>query len=307
MFSLDDATDLCRLLGDATRMRLLSALSAEPLTVAELVKVTGLGQSRVSTHLGKLKESGFLQAEPFGASTLYSIDRSAPRERFWAFLARETDDPLLVADRVRVAEVVRARVETWADQTAGRMAGQYSPGRTWASFARSAVGLVQAGDVLDIASGDGALAELLAPQAHSVTCLDLSAPVVAAGQARLSHLANLRFVRGDMHDLPFPAGRFDAALLMGALCHARDPLRVLAEAARVLRVGGRLVGSDLEAHAHPEAVERYNHQQPGFAPEALAAMLQATGFTVDFCAPTQREARPPHFTVITFHATKASP
>ena len=83
--------------------------------------------------------------------------------------------------------------------------------------------------------------------------------------------------------------------------------RVLREAARVLRVGGRLVGSDLEAHAHPEAVERYNHQQPGFAPDALAAMLQATGFTVDFCAPTQREARPPHFTVITFHATKATP
>lgn len=305
MLTLSEATDLCQLLSDATRLRLLGALSVEPLTVAELVKVLGVAQSRVSTHLGKLKEFGLLRAEPFGASTLYSRESAGRAEAVWAFLAGQTEDALLAADRARVAEVVAARAETWADQTAGRMAGQYSPGRTWAAFARSAVGLVEVGDVLDIASGDGALAELLAPHARSVTCLDLSERVVAAGRARLAHLPNLRFHHGDMHSLPFEPAAFDAALLMGALCHAREPRRALAEAARVLRPGGRLVGSDLAAHTHPEAVERYNHLQPGFAPDALAALLETCGFIVDFCEPTQREARPPHFTIITFHARRA--
>lgn len=308
MFNLADTTDLCRLMSDGTRLRLLNALGVEPLTVAELVRVTGLGQSRVSTHLAKLKDSGLLRMDPQGASTVYVLDRAGmppSAQRFWSFLAEQTDDPLLADDRRRVSEVVRARDgNTWADQVAGRMAGQYSPGRTWASFARGAVGLVQTGDVLDIASGDGVLSELLAPRARTVTCLDLSARVTAAGRARLAHLPNLRFVRGDMHHLPFAAARFDAVLLMGALCHARDPQRVLHEAARVMRPGALLTAVTLAAHHHTEAVERYDHVQHGFAPEQLRQMLVTAGFLVDVCAPTQREARPPHFTVLTVHARR---
>ncbi|MCB9545147.1 MAG: metalloregulator ArsR/SmtB family transcription factor [Myxococcales bacterium] len=306
MVDLAAATDLCRLLGDATRVRLLSALGVEALTVAELVRVTGLGQSRVSTHLARLKEAGLVTVEPQGTSALYALDAMPPAaQQLWALLADQTRDPVLADDRRRVAEVVRARAgETWADQVAGRMARHYSPGRTWASFARGAVGLVRVGDVVDIASGDGALAELLAPRARSVTCVDWSARVTAAGQARLRPLGNVRFVRGDMHRLPLPAARFDAALLLGALCHAESPRQVLAEAARVLRPGGQLVAVTLAAHEHHEAVSRYDHRQPGFEPATLAAWLEAAGFDVELCAPTQRERRPPHFTVITVHARR---
>ncbi|MCA9527600.1 MAG: winged helix-turn-helix transcriptional regulator, partial [Myxococcales bacterium] len=144
MVDLAAATDLCRLLGDATRVRLLSALGVEALTVAELVRVTGLGQSRVSTHLARLKEAGLVTVEPQGTSALYALDAMPPAaQQLWALLADQTRDPVLADDRRRVAEVVRARAgETWADQVAGRMARHYSPGRTWASFARGAVGLV---------------------------------------------------------------------------------------------------------------------------------------------------------------------
>jgi len=57
MTSLAAATDLMRLLGDPTRVRLLSLLFREELTVAELTQVTRLAQSRVSTHLGKLRDA----------------------------------------------------------------------------------------------------------------------------------------------------------------------------------------------------------------------------------------------------------
>lgn len=307
MSDLQATTELCRLLGDPTRVRLLSLLASEELTVAELTEVTGLGQSRVSTHLGLLREAGLLVARRAGASTFYRLHEAMPDEasRMWAAL-QPLADPLLDQDLLRARSVVASRHgdEPWADTVAGRMARHYSPGRTWESAARGIAGLVRIGRLLDVASGDGALAELLAPRASSVTCLDASDKVVAVGKERLKHVSNLSFVQGDMHDLPFPAGSFDAALLMSALDYAADPDKVLEEVARVLAPGGAVVGATLGAHRHEGIVAAYNHVQLGFEPNALRSRLKAAGFRVDLCATTSRERRPPHFEVVTFHAVR---
>lgn len=300
---LETTTQLCRLLGDPTRLRLLAVLLHEPLTVAELMRVTRIGQSRVSTHLGRLREAGLLSTRKVGTNTYYrTLEPLPPAARA---VRDDTDDPLLAQDRARAAEVVAIRAaDTWADSVAGRMARHYSPGRTWESFARGAVGLVQAGRVLDVASGDGALAELLARQVDLVTCLDRSQRVARLGQKRVRGYQNVQFVRGDMHALPFAAESYDAVMLMSALCHARDPQQVLCEAARVLRPDGRLAAVTLMAHDHATAVAPYNHVQLGFEPAQLRDMLQRAGFRVRLCAPTQREKRAPHLEVITVHARR---
>jgi ArsR family transcriptional regulator len=249
-----------------------------------------------------------VRTEKHGKATRYVVDHdrmSAAATQWWQLIATETVDPVLTADRARIEAVVRARQGSWADNLAGRMAQHYSPGRTWPAFARGIVGLVRLGRVLDIASGDGTLAEMLAPRAESVTCLDRSARVTRVGQARVA-ASNVRFVRGDMHTLPFADQSFDAALLMGALCHATAPERVIAEAARILEPGGLLVGVTLQRHGHAEAVARYDHVQHGFAVDDLRAWLVDAGFAVELCAATQREKRSPHFTVITLHATRAA-
>ncbi|MGA1203704.1 MAG: metalloregulator ArsR/SmtB family transcription factor, partial [Planctomycetota bacterium] len=49
---------LLKLLADDNRLRLLSLLEREELSVQELTRVTGLGQSRVSHHLGQLRQAG---------------------------------------------------------------------------------------------------------------------------------------------------------------------------------------------------------------------------------------------------------
>ncbi len=301
--NLEATTELCRALADPTRIRLLRLLTAERLSVAELVEVTRLGQSRVSTHLGKLREAGLVRARKLGRGTCYeSTELPAPV----AALCEAADDPLLAQDLQRAAEVVQAReTERWADSVAGRMGRHYSPGRTWESFARGAVGLVRLGRVLDVASGDGALAELLSPRVEAVTCVDRSQAVTDAGRSRLAHLGNVRFVRADMHALPLADASHDAGLLMSALCHAGDPSRVLREVARVLRPGAPLVVVSLAAHDHRDAVARYDHLQLGFEPAALRGMLVDAGFDVRACAPTQRERRAPHFEVITAHATRS--
>lgn len=301
--NLDVTTELCRLLGDATRLRLLSVLGQQPLTVAELVRVTDIGQSRVSTHLGRLREAGLLTTRRVGTTTFYAA--SDPLPEVVRVASGATDDPLLAQDRRRAAEVVRDRAEeTWADSVAGRMARHYSPGRTWESFARGAVGLVRLGRVLDVASGDGALAELLAPQVDSVTCVEMSTTVAARGLERLAHLGNVSFVRGDMHALPLADRSHDAAVLMSALCHAREPRQAIGEVARVLRPGAPLVAVTLAAHRHEGATRPFNHVQLGFEPAALRGELEAAGFEVTLCGPTQREKRAPHFEVVTVHARR---
>ena len=48
-----------RALADPTRLRIIALLEKDELSVNELQEITRLGQSRISTHLGLLQESGF--------------------------------------------------------------------------------------------------------------------------------------------------------------------------------------------------------------------------------------------------------
>jgi len=135
----------------------------------------------------------------------------------------------------------RAADQNWADSVAGDMERHYSPGRTWEALARTALPLLETGDVLDIASGDGVLAELLAPHAKQYICVDTSARVVAAASERLRRLPNVEVREGDMHALPFADASFDLVVLMHALTYASKPAQAVTEAARVLRPGGRVL------------------------------------------------------------------
>lgn len=309
MLDLQAANDLCRVLGDPTRVRMLAVLAHESLSVAELTQVTGLAQSRVSTHLGRLKEAGLVEVRREGTASYYSASAEGRRpevEAVWRVLESHMDDPLLDSDRERASALVLARDSdaSWSASIAGHMERYYSPGRTWQASARAFVGLARLGDVLDVASGDGALSELIAPRARSLTCLDISAKVVAAGAERLARFSHARFVEGDMHALPFADESFDEVLLMNALTYARDPEGVVVEAARVLRPGGLVIGGTLARHRHEQAVTPYGHVRLGFAPDELLRWMSDAGLEVRLCEVTHTERRAPHFEIITLHAEK---
>lgn len=309
MGSLAATTELLQLFADPTRVRLAALLEREELSVAELTRVTELPQSRVSTHLGKLREAGILRDRRQGSSTFYSMsDGAMPADarKLWQLLATNLDEPQLSSDRERCDALVRGRTaaEPWPDSVAGSMERTYSPGRTWESTARGFVGLLHLGDVLDAGSGDGAIAELLAPRTRSLTLLDRSDKLLDAARRRLSAAANVRFAPGDFHELPFPPASFDQVLLFNALVYAADPSRVVAEVARVLRPGGDLVISTLAEHAHSDITEAYGHLHPGFAVPRLRSWLQDAGLIVDVCDITSREKREPHFLVVSIFARK---
>lgn len=308
MSDLAQTVDLLNVLGDATRVRLLSLLSGQELTVAELTRITDLPQSRVSTHLRKLRAEGLLADRRAGSSTFYKVHEQMGEaaQGVWRLLQGQMRDDVLDADRKRCVAVLAAREadDGWADKVAGEMERHYSPGRTWEATARGFIGLMRLGDVLDIGSGDGVAAELLARRARSFTCVDRSEKVIEAATRRLSRLDNVDLRVADMQELPFEDASFDQILMFNVLTCSDDPPRALAEAARVLRPGGDLALVTLDAHEYEDISAAYDHSIPGFAPDELRTLLEAAGLTVRLCEVTSRERRKPYFRVVSAFAHK---
>jgi ArsR family transcriptional regulator len=184
------------------------------------------------------------------------------------------------------------------------MERHYSPGRTWEALAYGMLGFARLGDVLDVGSGDGFVASLLASRARSVTCLDRSERMIAAARSRLQGRKNVSFAVGDLHQAPFPAAAFDEIALFNVLTYSEDPARALGEAHRMLREGGRLVVLTLNAHSHESVTAPYGHVQPGFHPSALRKLLSRAGFSVEHCDVAARERRGPHFELVAAYGSK---
>ena len=304
---LTQTVDLLSVLADPTRVRLLALLEDGELTVAELMQITDLPQPRVSTHLRKLKDANLVRDRRDGGSSYYALaTMGKPTRDLWRLVHGRCDDDQLSQDLRRREAALAARCARlrWPDEVAGQMERHYSPGRTWEATARGLLGFLRLGAVLDIGSGDGVLAELIAPRSRHVTCLDISERVIAAARVRLERFSNVDFRVGDMHDLPLPTASFDTVLLLHTLTYSDRPALAIQEAARTLRPGGSLALVTLAEHAHDKIAAAYDHQNQGFSPDSLDAMLRAAGLTVEQCAPSSRERRKPYFEVLTAFAHK---
>lgn len=294
------------ILGDESRLRICALLRDRELSVSDLVRVTGISQSRVSTHLARLRQGGFVRDRRDGQHAFYALAVDALSQTAKAVLddASGADDPTLDGDKRRLVELDAERRGSLPESFAGEMDRHYSPGRTWQSLAAGFAALLELGDVLDAGSGDGAVAGYLAPYCRSLTCIDTSARMIEAAEERLAKYPHARAQRADCHSLPFRAASFDAVLLFHTLTYADDPKRAVEECARVLRPGGRLVVQSLDQHPHRALTAAYGERHAGFSPRALRAMLTHAGLTVSSSAVACREAKKPHFQTIVSIAQK---
>ena len=95
---------------------------------------------------------------------------------------------------------------------------------------------------LDAGCGTGALALALAPHVSEVVGMDTRVDYLEAGRA--SAPENVRFVEGDVTEIPFDYASFDLACCHRVLHHVRRPELAVSELARVTRSGGRLFIAD---------------------------------------------------------------
>jgi SAM-dependent methyltransferase len=295
------------ILGDESRIRLCALLRDRELSVTDLVRVTGISQSRVSTHLARLREGGFVRDRKDGPRSFYALAKDSLPGAAKVVLdeAAASDDPTLEGDQRRLSELEADRRGALPDSFAGEMERHYSPGRTWQSLAVGLSALLDLGDVLDVGSGDGAVAGYVAPYSKSLVCVDTDPRMIDAAKERFAaRRGSAKALVADVHDLPFRPASFDSVLLFHTLTFAEKPQRALDECARVLRPNGRLVVLALDAHEQAEVTAQYGERHPGFKPRALKSLLSRAGLETTFCDVACREPKKPHFQVVLAVARK---
>jgi len=133
------------------------------------------------------------------------------------------------------------------------------------------------GRTLEIGPGPGITTDWLAGRAGSLTCVEVD-PVLADRLRR--RLPEVEVRTADARHLPFAADTFDSVVCCTMLHHvpsagAQDEL--LAEAARVLRPGGRLLGSDSRSSLRFRVLHVHDTCVP-IDPSTLPGRLAAAGF-----------------------------
>jgi ArsR family transcriptional regulator len=306
---MNDAPALFRLLGDDVRLRILRLLGAERLNVSELTGILGIAQSGVSRHLGLLKEAGLVAEQREAGYTYFSVADALTSGTngwgpVWPLLEAQFDAARSTAagraDDARLEEVRRVRKENF-DEHAGpdARARQLVPGRSWAAWARALGHLLPPVRVADLGCGDGYLTIEASRWASRVIAVDRSKAVLerARALARRRGVTNAIWKRGELERLPIADASVDLALLSQALHHAEDPARALAEAARILVPGGRVLILDLREHDEAWVRERLGDRWLGFPDARLRGLLEHAGLSQVRVSVGARRARDP-FTVL---------
>ncbi len=129
----------------------------------------------------------------------------------------------------------------------------------------------------DIGAGTGFVAAGLAPLVRRVALVDGSAEMLEAAKDRLSQFSNVEFHLAAGEQLPFPDQSLDAVFANMYLHHTVDPLAAIREMARVLRPGGRMVITDMEAHPYAWLKEEMADVWLGFEREQVRHWFREAG------------------------------
>ena len=303
-----------RLLADPTRLRLLLLLEQEQLTVAELQEILGMGQSRISSHLARLKRAGLVQNRRAGKHIYYGPAHTDNLDSTWSRLlevirAGGNEIPEAKRDLTALDLVLskrRDKAREYFNQLAGKFGRNYCPGRTWKGLSHLLLTLVPHVTIADLGAGEGTLSQLLAARARKVIAVDNSEKMVDFGSrlAREHGFENLEYRLGDIEDPPLRPESIDLAVFSQALHHAINPPRAVKAANRILKDGGRILILDLLAHSFEETRELYADLWLGFSEVDLHEMLQRAGFKEIEVSVVAREQAPPHFQTILATAVK---
>ena len=285
-------------LADATRDRLLLLLEGHELTVSELCAVLQLPQSTVSRHLKALADAGWVTSRAEGTSRLYAMAREQepPVRRLWLLVRDQVGrSRVAIQDHHRLQGVLAER-RTRSQEFFSSAAGQWDRLRDElfgpAFHLQALPALLDPEWVVgDLGAGTGAVSAALAPFVARVIAVDNSAAMLQSARRRLRGLSNVELRRGDLEDLPIEDGTLDAATLLLVLPYLAQPERVLREAARVLKPGGRLLVADMLPHDRDAYRHQLGHVWLGFPESSMVTWLEDAGFANAHVQPLPADPR----------------
>jgi ubiquinone/menaquinone biosynthesis C-methylase UbiE/DNA-binding transcriptional ArsR family regulator len=273
-------------LADTTRSRILLLLDRHELTVTELCGIMQLPQSTVSRHLKALADTGWVAARAEGTSNLYSLTRGSldpAALRLWALVREQVGSTSGASQDQRRLQGVLAERRTKSQEFFSSSAGQWDRLRDDLFGERFHLAALAAfaeptWTVGDLGCGTGQVTAALAPFVSHVVAVDASAAMLQAAKKRLHGFDNVDLRRGELESLPIDDDRLDAVTLMLVLHHVPEPERALAEVARVLKPGGRVMIVDMLPHDRESYRHQMGHVWLGFSDEQLRRLLGEAGF-----------------------------
>jgi ubiquinone/menaquinone biosynthesis C-methylase UbiE/DNA-binding transcriptional ArsR family regulator len=286
----DRMLDLLRAIGEVTRLRVVALLRDAELTVSDLTEILGQSQPRVSRHLRLLAEAGIVHRHREGSWVFFRlVDERPVLDLVEAVLAGlRPDDEVISADRERLA-VVRAQRADEAHRYFETIApiwdqerSLHAPEATVEAAIVEALGDAPIGRLVDLGTGTGRMLTLLGPRAERAIGLDASHSMLRVARAnlddaRLDTDMRCEFRQGDVYSPPLERDGYDTVVVHQVLHYLDDPARALAEAARLLAPGGRLLVVDFAPHGHEFLRKDQAHRRLGFAPDQLAGWLDQVG------------------------------
>jgi ubiquinone/menaquinone biosynthesis C-methylase UbiE/DNA-binding transcriptional ArsR family regulator len=276
--------------GEPTRLRILALLGEAELTVSDLTEILRQSQPRLSRHLRLLTEAGLVDRFREGSWAFFRLgERGGTAELARTLIGRlKTDDAIVLRDRERLV-AVRANRAAAAQNYFRRHAAEWDRIRRLhvadaavESAIRAALADKPVRSLLDLGTGTGRMLELFGPDIERGLGLDLSLDMLALARARLDRagLKHCSVRHGDIYDLALPRDSFDVVIIHQVLHFLDDSARAIAEAARVLRPGGRLLVVDFAPHDLEFLREEHAHRRLGFAAETVTQWLEAAGLDV---------------------------
>jgi len=283
--------ELFQALADPSRVRILALLRTMELSVGELAQVLGQSQPRVSRHVKILGDARLLDRHKEGSWVFLALTVEARTQAVFDLIDQWLDPAsrdVLAADAARLAAVRADRADA---------ANRYfaSHAAVWDSIRslhvaesmveraiQKALGGEPVGRLLDIGTGTGRMIELLGPKAAQVTGVDKSSEMLRLARVKLEAAGISSSLRqADMYALPLADGSADSVVIHQVLHYAQNPAAALAEAARVLRPGGRLLVVDFAAHEREDLRTRDAHLRLGFSDDAMSGWFRSAGLQLD--------------------------
>ncbi len=288
----NQAVEILRAAGEPTRLRILALLSAEELSVIELCRILDQSQPRVSRHLKLLAEAGLVERFPDGAWVFYRPAAGAPGRALidQVLGAVDDDDVTFRRDAERLSAIQAERSEEAAAYFA-RNADRWDQIRTFhvaedkvEAAILKAAGKGAADQLVDLGTGTGRMLTLLAGRSDRRLGLDLSHQMLNIARVHTNEAglkADLR--HGDIFETRLPDGCADLVTVHQVLHYLSDPAAAVAEAARLVAPGGKLLIADFAPHHLEVLREQHQHRRLGFSDEEILRWLADAGLQGEVC------------------------
>jgi ArsR family transcriptional regulator len=285
--TFDQAVEVLRAAGEPTRLRILALLSREELAVLELTRILGQSQPRVSRHLKILAEAGLVERFPDGAWVFYrlagGVEARALADQAIGMIA--SLDAVLLRDAERLEGVAAERASEAAAYFADNAERWDEIRSLYVSEAAVEAAILEAAGagpfrrVIDLGTGSGRMLTLLGPKAKSALGLDLSRQMLNIARTNVARagLGSCELRHGDILGTGLETGEADLVVVHQVLHYLGEPASAVAEAARLVGKGGRLLVIDFAPHDLEFLRAEHRHRRLGFFDNEIQRWLESAG------------------------------